>query len=616
MSLPILNRIANLTIKRKLHLLFFLILASILILGLTGQYFQHKISTLAKIKSQVQDLQLLQLQLRRNEKDFLMRFDAKYPKRFTGNYQTLTADLSRLSEQLSREAIRYDTEKFRQLMQSYQDHFSTLVQAHFKKGIAKNKGLYGELRAKSHELEQRFIDNKHQQNYLTLLKIRRNEKDYMMRLELKYADQHTQLSGQLRQALGNDNHSLLLLDNYSQLFSAFSDLTTKIGLDENSGLRGELRQSVHLAEQELKTLSATVIEASLAKTTSSYLNAIILFILIALVLATAIYYMIRTILTPINYFIEDINTIKTSKEMSLRARKIRDDEIGGFVDVFNDFMNFTNKVLQQVKQLSNVTFDVQNNAEKICGHLSQQMGQSEMVASAATQLEASANEIAVNTSDTAESVANANEFVKQGQEKLKQASEMISQLSDQLVHSDQQINTLNEKSSGISDVIEVIRSIAEQTNLLALNAAIEAARAGEQGRGFSVVADEVRMLANRTQESTEQISQIISELQQFTQLIVTDTQSCKQAGLNSLESIDSTSDILGQVVEKMHQVNQKSASIATAVEQQTQVMHEVSQSIVQIKDFTEQVSTHSKSNLLSCKDVNEQTRGLLSLSAH
>ncbi|WP_281559602.1 methyl-accepting chemotaxis protein [Thalassomonas sp. RHCl1] len=616
MSLSVLNRIANLTIKRKLHLLFFLILASILILGLTGQYFQHKIDTLATIKSQVQDLQLLQLQLRRNEKDFLMRFDAKYPKRFTGNYQTLTTGLSQLSGQLSREGIDYNTDNFSQLMQSYQHHFNTLVQAYFKKGIAKDKGLYGELRAKSHELEQRFIDNNHQLNYLTLLKIRRSEKDYMMRLEQRYADQHAQLSGQLKQALKNDNRSLLLLDSYSQLFSAFSALTAQIGLDENSGLRGELRQSVHLAEQELKALSATIIQASLAKTNSSYLSAIILFVLITLALATAIFYMIRTILTPINYFIEDINTIKTSKEMSLRARKIRDDEIGGFVDVFNDFMNFTNKVLQQVKQLSNVTFDVQNNAEQICGHLSQQMGQSEMVASAATQLEASANEIAVNTSDTAESVANANEFVKQGQEKLKQASEMISQLSDKLVHSDQQINTLNEKSTGISDVIEVIRSIAEQTNLLALNAAIEAARAGEQGRGFSVVADEVRMLANRTQESTEQISQIINELQQFTQIIVTDTQSCKQAGINSLQSINSTSDILGQVVEKMNLVNQKSASIATAVEEQTQVMHEVSQSIVQIKDFTEQVSTHSESNLLSCKDVNEQTRGLLSLSAH
>ena len=162
----------------------------------------------------------------------------------------------------------------------------------------------------------------------------------------------------------------------------------------------------------------------------------------------------------------------------------------------------------------------------------------------------------------------------------------------------------------IGSVLDVIRAIAEQTNLLALNAAIEAARAGEQGRGFAVVADEVRSLAQRTQESTSEIEGIINTLQQRTQEVVSIMHQCRTQGGESATQATKAGELLGAITVDVQTIMEMSTHIATAIDEQSQVASEVNKNVVRIRDIAEGAAAHSQTNAQTSEEVSEQSRVL------
>ncbi|MHC8309748.1 methyl-accepting chemotaxis protein [Pseudomonas sp. GT1P32] len=213
----------------------------------------------------------------------------------------------------------------------------------------------------------------------------------------------------------------------------------------------------------------------------------------------------------------------------------------------------------------------------------------EQAAAAVNQMTAAVDEVARNAVSTSEASKQSEQTAQRGREQVQETVVAIGELADGVTDTSQRIEQLAGRVQDISKVLDVIRSIAEQTNLLALNAAIEAARAGDAGRGFAVVADEVRALAHRTQESTQEIEQMIGNIRQDTGHAVTAMQSSSQLVRATLEVAQRSGDALDQITRSISQINERNLMIASATEEQALVAREVDRNLVGIRTLSEQV---------------------------
>jgi len=213
----------------------------------------------------------------------------------------------------------------------------------------------------------------------------------------------------------------------------------------------------------------------------------------------------------------------------------------------------------------------------------------EQAAAAVNQMTAAVDEVARNAVSTSEASRQSEQTAHRGREQVQETVASIGVLADGVIETSQRIEQLAGRVQDISKVLDVIRGIAGQTNLLALNAAIEAARAGEAGRGFAVVADEVRALAQRTQESTQEIEQMIDNVRQDSGLAVTAMQGSSDLVQSTLEVARRSGEALDQITRSISQINERNMMIASATEQQALVAREVDRNLVSIRSLSEQV---------------------------
>ncbi|OFS71247.1 chemotaxis protein [Pseudomonas sp. HMSC08G10] len=261
------------------------------------------------------------------------------------------------------------------------------------------------------------------------------------------------------------------------------------------------------------------------------------------------------------------------------------------------------KIAASSDQLASASEELHTVTEDTSRGLHQQSAEIDQAATAVNQMTAAVEEVANNAVSTADASKGADQTTRDGREQVNQALASIQHLVSDVTDTSGEIEQLASNANEISRVLDVIGAIAGQTNLLALNAAIEAARAGEAGRGFAVVADEVRALAHRTQQSTAEIEQMISGIQSGTERAVTAMHTSQDRANGTLEVAQSAGQALEVIAEAITSINQRNLVIASASEQQAQVAREVDRNLVNIRDLAMQTSAGANQTSAAAQDL-------------
>jgi len=261
------------------------------------------------------------------------------------------------------------------------------------------------------------------------------------------------------------------------------------------------------------------------------------------------------------------------------------------------------KISASSDQLASASEELHSVTEDTSRGLHQQSAEIDQAATAVNQMTAAVEEVANNAVTTADASKGADQSTRDGRDQVNQALSSIQHLVDDVSGTSTEIEQLATSANEISRVLDVIGAIAGQTNLLALNAAIEAARAGEAGRGFAVVADEVRALAHRTQESTAEIEQMIAGIQNGTERAVTAMHSSRSRANGTLEVAQSAGEALEVIAEAIASINQRNLVIASASEEQAQVAREVDRNLVNIRDLSMQTSAGANQTSAAAQDL-------------
>jgi len=264
-------------------------------------------------------------------------------------------------------------------------------------------------------------------------------------------------------------------------------------------------------------------------------------------------------------------------------------------DVKNHLGQIIRDVTNTAQQLARAAETMTSTTQATRTDLQHQQTEIQQVATAMEQMASVVNQVTDNTHSAADAADAAMSSTRVGRSVVGKSIDEINGLAENVANASQVIQTLEADVANISKVLDVIRGIAEQTNLLALNAAIEAARAGEQGRGFAVVADEVRTLAGRTQDSTREIQAMIEQLESGTSRAVEVMQDSRQRAQRSVEQAASAGTSLGTIDQAVSAINEMNRQIAHSVKEQASVTEEVHRNITRIKDLAEQTSKSSGS---------------------
>ncbi|MCW3173205.1 methyl-accepting chemotaxis protein [Shewanella subflava] len=580
---------------------------------------QQKLSTAT---TSVMEIEKEIFSLRKEEKDFLTRLDLVYLDKHQQNYADLVVLFNDVEQVLNDRNIPTNAlDGVRNSVNLYLEAFNDIVDLQKEIGLTPKTGLYGQLREAVHNVESILDANNEDALLVVMLQLRRNEKDFMLRNDIKYNDSFKDNIAKFKQAVNNaylpsEVKSQLQsnIEQYQQAFQALVHKKQEFGLSETSGKMKQLRDAIYQTDADRELLhDQTLAEIQAAEDNGTYLGGGI-FLLIALALSIFTYYIIRSIITPVENITRIISSIEKTKDLTIRCDTTGDDELSLIAIHFNSMVGSFQDLIEQVNEAVDAMnfscHELSKNANVASEGVLRQLSETDMVATAITEMGATIDEIAKNTELAALKASQTNDNARTGQRGVEETIAKIELLASQLNDSSIVVAELEQDSKTIGSVLDVIRGIAEQTNLLALNAAIEAARAGEQGRGFAVVADEVRSLAMRTQESTEEISGIISTLQTRTRSIVQLMETSQRQGAESAEQAASAGTLLRQINDDVNNIMDMSTQIAAAIEEQSMVAAEVNKNVVVIRDIADESSHASEENAAASEDLRIRAAGL------
>ena len=321
--------------------------------------------------------------------------------------------------------------------------------------------------------------------------------------------------------------------------------------------------------------------------------------------------LMNNLLKPLDHLGASLREINSGEgDLTRRLPAQGNDEIAVVSKEFNSFLQNLQSLIGDVMGSSRLVREsttlTSNEANQAASRLQQQLQELDQLATAMQEMASTAEEVASNAQAAAQAALAANEETANGVRVVSHSTEAIKHLAAEMDETSHAINELAKLSHNIESILSVITSIADQTNLLALNAAIEAARAGESGRGFAVVADEVRSLASRTQQSTQEIRQMIDQLQSGVKQAEARMQKSRDTASQTAEDASAANDMLGRIREAITRINDMNMQIATAAEQQSATTEEINRNTTNIRDISHEVAGGADQQVRQCALMVEQ----------
>jgi len=423
-----------------------------------------------------------------------------------------------------------------------------------------------------------------------------------------------------------------LFERYANLSSEYWDIQDRYLALETAGRRDEataLRNDVQLPiterisevmadfmRYEMESMDAVAVEAdSAVKSTFTILTVVIIGTLAVIIFMSIV--LTRSVVLPLQGAVEVAKQIANS-DLTHEFRVEGKDEVSSLVrqlkETQQSLRDSIRTIADSATQLAATSEELNSVTEDSARNIQQQSSQLEQAATAVNELTAAIETVATDAQGASESSEYADEKAQQGRAQVSQTVDAIGELSERMTNSSDSVNELANKVNEITKVLEVIRGIAEQTNLLALNAAIEAARAGESGRGFSVVADEVRALASRTQASTVEIEELVDVIKKSSTRSVSDMEVSVERATSTLKIATEAGKALGEIAIAVAEINNRNTSIASAAEQQAAVSKDVDKNLVSIRDLSDSTSSGAEQTSSSAAELSRLATNLNELT--